>query len=195
MAFTFIRIDHDVEFKTIKEATRETDTIRMNIIRYCRRTKIPCSAMIGISETDIRMAEVVLVKKGKKRPSRKIVSKAKRAAIPKKVHPHLHVILLCPKGYTNLAKYLITRIQLRFNDSRPDWHIYADDNEQRGSNKIAEYYNIKNPLYYIKYVIRQSSSIRYVDDYTGQIDFDFKSQARLFLKVVDERTYFHKKNA
>ena len=80
----------------MKEATREADTLRMNIIRYCKRTKTPCTAMIGISETNIRNAEVVLVKKGKYRPARKIVSKVKRAAEPEKIQPHLHVILLCP---------------------------------------------------------------------------------------------------
>ena len=80
MALTFIRIEHSVKFKTMKEATREADTLRMNIIRYCKRVKIPCTAMIGISEINIRNAEVVLVKNGKCRPARKIVSKVKRAA-------------------------------------------------------------------------------------------------------------------
>lgn len=193
MAFTFIRIEHSVKFNNLKDATREADTLRMNIDRYRKRTKIPCAAMIGISETNLRTGEVVLVKKGRKRPARKIVSKTKRVGIPEKIKPHLHVILLCPKGYTNLAKYLITRIQSRFNNANPDWHIYTDDNNERGENDTALYYNINDPLYYIKYVIRQASSIRYVDDYTGQIDFDFKAQTRLLLKVVDERTYFHKK--
>lgn len=63
----------------------------------------------------------------------------------------------------------------------------------RGYSATANYYMITDPLYYIKYVIRQSSSIRYVEDYTGEIDFDFKGQVRLNLKVVNERTYFHKK--
>lgn len=193
MALTFIRIEHSVKFKTMKEATREADTLRMNIIRYCKRVKIPCTAMIGISEINIRNAEVVLVKNGKCRPARKIVSKVKRAAKPEKIQPHLHIILLCPSGYTKLSKYLITRIQERFKSSTPDWHIYADDIEQRGYNDSADYYTINDPLYYIKYVVRQSSSIRYVEDYTGQIDFDFKGQTKLALKVVNERTYFHKK--
>lgn len=193
MATTFVRIEHSVKFDNMKEATREADTLRMNIIRYCKRTKIPCTAMIGISETNIRNAVVVLVKKGKCRPARKVVSKVKRAAEPEKIQPHLHIILLCPSGYTRLSKYLIARIQQRFENSAPDWHIYADDTEQRGYNDGADYYTINDPLYYIKYVIRQSSSIRYVEDYTGQIDFDFKGQTRLALKVVDERTYFHKK--
>ena len=150
MALTFIRIEHSVKFKTMKEATREADTLRMNIIRYCKRVKIPCTAMIGISEINIRNAEVVLVKNGKCRPARKIVSKVKRAAKPEKIQPHLHIILLCPSGYTKLSKYLITRIQERFKSSTPDWHIYADDIEQRGYNDSADYYTINDPLYYIK---------------------------------------------
>lgn len=50
MALTFRRIEHSVKFKTMKEATREADTLRMNIIRYCKRVKIPCTAMIGIAK-------------------------------------------------------------------------------------------------------------------------------------------------
>ena len=65
MALTFIRIEHDVKFNTVKEATREADTLRMNIARYTKTHNIPCTAMIGISITNLRNAEVVLVKQGK----------------------------------------------------------------------------------------------------------------------------------
>ena len=75
MALTFIRIEHVIKFNNMKEATREADTLRINIKRYAQKHKIPCTAMIGISHIDIRNAEVVLVKEGKHRPSRKVLSK------------------------------------------------------------------------------------------------------------------------
>lgn len=196
MALTFIRIEHDVKFNTVKEATREADTLRMNIARYTKTHNIPCTAMIGISITNLRNAEVVLVKQGKHRPKRKIVSKVKRAGLPEQIEPHLHIVIICKSRYVELSKYLITKIQNRYQDSHPNWidqEIDEDDNIISGTNYAASYYSLKDPLYYIKYVIRQSSSIRFVEDYTGEIDFDFKGQVRLNLKVINERTYFHKK--
>ena len=196
MALTFIRIEHDVKFNTVKEATREADTLRMNIARYTKSHNIPCAAMIGISTTNLRNAEIVLIKQGKYRPKRKIVSKVKRAGLPEQTEPHLHIVIICKSRYVELSNYLITKIQNRFQESHPTWNdqnIVEYNDEIAGNNCAASYYNLKDPLYYIKYVIRQSSSIRYVEDYTGEIDFDFKGQVRLNLKVVNERTYFHKK--
>ena len=194
MALTFIRIEHLVEFKNMKEATREADTLRMNIKRYVEKHRIPCTAMIGISETNIRNAEVVLVKEGKYRPKRKILSKTKRAGIPEKIEPHLHVVIICKSGYAALANYLITKIQNRYQESHPEWQSNEIEfTVNGGCNSSSDYYSIDNPLYYIKYVIKQSSSIRYVEDYTGEIEFDFKGQVKLDLRVVNERTYFHKK--
>ena len=196
MALTFMRIEHDVKFDTIKEATREADTLRMNIVRYTKSHNIPCTAMIGISTTNIRTAEVVLVKQGKYRPKRKIVSKVQRAGIPEQIEPHLHIVMICKSRCAELSNYIITRIQCRYQEAHPEWdsqEIFEDNVPLWASNYAANYYNLDDPLYYIKYVIRQSSSIRYVEDYTGEIDFDFKGQVRLNLKVVNERTYFHKK--
>ena len=174
MALTFIRIEHVIKFNNMKEATREADTLRINIKRYAQKHKIPCTAMIGISHIDIRNAEVVLVKEGKHRPSRKVLSKIKRAGAPEGIEPHLHVIIICKTGYVALSQYLITKIQSRFQSAHPDWisnEIEINDDRLGGYNHFAEYYSIGNPLYYIKYVARQSSVIRY----------------------VDERTYFNKK--
>ena len=196
MALTFIRIEHVIKFNNMKEATREADTLRINIKRYAQKHKIPCTAMIGISHIDIRNAEVVLVKEGKHRPSRKVLSKIKRAGAPEGIEPHLHVIIICKTGYVALSQYLITKIQSRFQSAHPDWisnEIEINDDRLGGYNHFAEYYSIGNPLYYIKYVARQSSVIRYVDDYTNEIEFDFKWQVRHALKVVNERTYFNKK--
>lgn len=194
MALTFIRIEHTVDFNDIKEATREADMLRMNIKRYVEKHKIPCTAMIGISETNIRNAEVVLVKKGKCRPKRTVLSKTKRAGIPETIEPHLHVVIICKSGYAALANYLITKIQNRYKNSHPEWKSNEIElTENGGGNSSSNYYNIENPLYYIKYVIKQSSSIRYVEDYTNEIEFDFKGQVKLDLRVVNERTYFHKK--
>lgn len=196
MALTFIRIEHYVKFETIKDATREADTLRMNIARYAKSHNIPCTAMIGISTTNLRNAEVVLIKNGKFRPKRKIVSKVKRAGLPEQIEPHLHIVLICKSKYVELSKYLITKIQNRYQSFHPNWdnqEIYEKDDEIAGINYAASYYSLNDPLYYIKYVVRQSSSIRYVEDYTGEIDFDFKGQVRLNLKVVNEHTYFHKK--
>lgn len=200
MALAFVRIEHSVKFNTEKEATREADTLRMNIIRYSKRYNIPCTAMIGVSTTNLRNAEVVLVKEGKHRPKRKTLSTIQKNGIPKQVEPHLHIILICKSDYTAFANYLIERIRQRFPNSNSNWcgedSIEYDmdwNNNIRGYSATANYYMITDPLYYIKYVIRQSSSIRYVEDYTGEIDFDFKGQVRLNLKVVNERTYFHKK--
>ena len=200
MALAFIRIEHSIKFNTEKEATREADTLRMNIIRYSKRYNIPCTAMIGISTTNLRNAEVVLVKEGKHRPKRKTLSTVQKNGIPEQVEPHLHIILICKSDYTAFANYLIERIRQRFPNSNSNWwgqdSIEYDmgwNNNIRGYSATANYYMITDPLYYIKYVIRQSSTIRYVEDYTGEIDFDFKGQVRLNLKVVNERTYFHKK--
>lgn len=194
MALTFIRIEHSVSFNDMKAATREADTLRMNIKRYAEKHKIPCTAIIGISNTDLRNAEVVLIKKGKARPKRKVLSKIKRAGIPETIEPHLHVVIICKSGYTALANYLITKIQNRYKDSYPEWKSNDIElTENGGGNSSSDYYSIDNPLYYIKYVIKQSSSIRYVEDFTGEIDFDFKGQVRLNLPVINERTYFHKK--
>ena len=199
MALAFVRIEHDVKFNTIKEATREADTLRMNIIRYSKKYNIPCTAMIGISTTNLRNAEVVLVKEGKHRPKRKILSTVQRAGIPEQIEPHLHIIIICKSDYTALSNYLVDKIQQRFpTDTTNIYGNYLEydtdsNNNIRGYSSSASYYMITNPLYYIKYVVRQSSSIRYVEDYTGEIDFDFKGQVRLNLKVVNERTYFHKK--
>ena len=121
MALTFIRIEHSVSFNDMKAATREADTLRMNIKRYAEKHKIPCTAIIGISNTDLRNAEVVLIKKGKARPKRKVLSKIKRAGIPETIEPHLHVVIICKSGYTALANYLITKIQNRYKDSYPEW--------------------------------------------------------------------------
>ena len=199
MALAFVRIEHSIKFNTIKEATREADTLRMNIIRYSKRYNIPCTAMIGISTTNLRNAEVVLVKQGKHRPKRKIVSKIERAGVPEQIEPHLHIIIICKSDYTALANYLLDRIRERFPNSISNWwgqeieYDYDRNNNIRGYSANADYYMITDPLHYIKYVVRQSSSIRYVEDYTGEIDFDFKGQVRLYSKVVNERTYFHKK--
>ncbi|MCQ2738622.1 MAG: hypothetical protein MJ237_00175 [bacterium] len=199
MALAFVRIEHSVKFNTVKEATREADTLRMNIIRYSKRYNIPCTAMIGISTTDLRNAEVVLVKEGKHRPKREIFSKTQRAGIPEQIEPHLHIIIICKSDYTALANYLITRIRERYPNSNANWwgqdieYDYDINNNIRGYSATADYYMITDPLHYIKYVIRQSSSIRYVEDYTDEIDFDFKGQVRLNLKVGNKRTYFHKK--
>ena len=199
MALAFVRIEHSVKFNTVREATREADTLRMNIIRYSKKYNIPCTAMIGISTTNLRNAEVVLVKEGKHRPKRKILSKTKRAGIPEQIEPHLHIILICKSDYTALSNYLITRIRERYPNSNSNWwgrdieYDYDINNNICGYSATANYYMITDPLYYIKYVIRQSSSIRYVEDYTGEIDFDFKGQVKLNLKFGNEHTYFHKK--
>lgn len=170
----------------------------MNIIRYSKRYNVPCTAMIGISTTNLRNAEVVLVKEGKHRPKRKTLSTIKKSGMPEQVEPHLHIILICKSDYTAFANYLIDRIRQRYPNSNSNWwgqdiieYDMDRDNNICGYSATADYYMITNPLYYIKYVIRQSSAIRYVEDYTGEIDF--KGQVRLNLKLVTERTYFHKK--
>ena len=86
MALAFVRIEHSVKFNTEKEATREADTLRMNIIRYSKRYNIPCTAMIGISTTNLKNAEVVLVKEGKHRPKRKTLSTIQKMEFPNKLN-------------------------------------------------------------------------------------------------------------
>lgn len=90
MALAFIRIEHSIKFNTEKEATREADTLRMNIIRYSKRYNIPCTAMIGISTTNLRNAEVVLVKEGKHRPKRKTLSTVQKTVFRNKLN-HIYI--------------------------------------------------------------------------------------------------------
>lgn len=91
MALAFVRIEHSVKFNTEKEATREADTLRMNIIRYSKRYNIPCTAMIGISTTNLRNAEVVLVKEGKHRPKRKTLSTTVQKTVFRNKLNHIYI--------------------------------------------------------------------------------------------------------
>ena len=51
-------------------------------------------------------------------------------------------------------------------------------------------YLVPSALRYIKYVMKQSSVIRYVNDFTGTINFNFQNLHKLFIKK--KRIYFHK---
>lgn len=81
--------------------------------------------------------------------------------------------------------------------------IVYKEQEKKISNKIIESitkkygkesckaYDITNndPIYFLQYIIRQSGTFRYVEDFT----FNFKNMNRLLTKQR-ESFYFHKNN-
>lgn len=78
MDIRFINVEHSIKFRTMKEAEREANRLKMVMDRFAKRTKIPFACLFGVSQLSLRFGEYVLFHNGKKgRPIRKAVSKIK----------------------------------------------------------------------------------------------------------------------
>lgn len=189
MSIRFIRFEHPDKFDTIEDATKEANAIKAMLYRFTRKNNIACTAMICVSEHDLRNAEAVFMMIQRRgRPRKKFVSKIKFNTEPEKVEPHLHIIVCYEKQGDAIAKKIIKNITLRSYKRNGE---YEPEYEEIDPFQLDQCYTLTNPLYYIKYVIKQASIIRYVEDYTKTIPFDFKNMVRLY---IEKKTgiYFHK---
>lgn len=107
MDIRFINVEHSIKFRTMKEAEREANRLKMVMDRFAKRTKIPFACLFGVSQLSLRFGEYVLFHNGKKgRPIRKAVSKIKLFESPETVAPHLHIFIV----YTEQEKRISNKI-------------------------------------------------------------------------------------
>lgn len=179
MDIRFINVEHSIKFKTVKDATREANRIKMVMDRFAKKTKIPFSCIICVSQLSLRFGEFVTFHNNKKgRPIRKMVSKLKCFGVPETVLPHLHIVIVYKEQEKKISNKIIESITKKYG---------------KESCKAYDITN-KDPIYFLQYIIRQSGTFRYVEDFTNTISsFNFKNMNRLLTKQR-ESFYFHKNN-
>ncbi len=178
MDIRFINVEHSIKFRTMKDAEKEANRLKMVMDRFAKRTKIPFACLFGVSQLSLRFGEYVLFHNGRKgRSRRKAVSKIKLFEAPETVEPHLHIFIV----YKGQEKRISNKIVESINKK------YGEDSSRA--------YDITNtdPLYFLQYIIRQSGITRFVDDFTNTIQFDLKKMCRISLKQKDG-FYFHGNN-
>ena len=178
MDIRFINVEHSIKFRTMKEAEREANRLKMVMDRFAKRTKIPFACLFGVSQLSLRFGEYVLFHNGKKgRPIRKAVSKIKLFESPETVAPHLHIFIVYTEQEERISNKIVESITKKFgNDSSRAYDITNTD-----------------PLYFLQYVARQSGILRFVEDFTNTIQFDLKKMCRISIKQKDG-LYFHNNN-
>lgn len=174
----FMNVEHSIKFKTMKEAEREANRLKMVMDRFAKKTKLPFSCLIAVSHLSLSFGEYVLFHNGKKgRPIRKAVSKIKLLEPPESVPPHLHIFIVYTQQEKKISDKIVKSIIKKFgNDSSRAYDITNTD-----------------PLYFLQYVVRQSGVLRFVEDFTNTIQFDLKKMCRISLKQKDG-LYFHNNN-
>lgn len=71
MDIRFINVEHSIKFKNLSEAEKEANRLKMLMDRFAKRTKIPFTCIIAVSELSLKFGEYVLFHNGKKgRPKR-----------------------------------------------------------------------------------------------------------------------------
>lgn len=178
MDIRFINVEHSIKFKTVKDATREANRIKMVMDRFAKKTKIPFSCIICISQLSLKFGEFVSFHNNKKgRPIRKAVSKLKCFGVPETLLPHLHIVIVYKEQEKKISNKIIESIAKK----------YGKEN--------CKTYDITNrdPIYFLQYIIRQSGIFRYVDDFTNTIPLNLKKMNRVLTKQK-ETFYFHKNN-
>jgi len=174
----FINVEHSIKFKTIKEAEKEANRLKMVMDRFAKRTKLPFTCIFCVSHLSLRYGEYVSFHNGKKgRPARKPVSKTKLLELPETVAPHLHIIIVYTEQEKRISNKIVNSIIKKYGA------------------KSSRAYDIttRDPLYFLQYAIRQSVSFRFVEDYTNTIVFDLKRMCKISTKQKDG-LYFHGNN-
>ena len=178
MDIRFINVEHSIKFKSIAEATKEANRLKMLMDRFSKKSKIPFMCLCAVSDLSLRMGEYVLFHNGKKgRPYKKPVSKIKLFELPETVEPHLHIFIV----YTQQGKKISNKI--------------VDSIVKKYGEKSSRAYDITNndPFYFLQYIVRQSPVLRFVDDFSRTIELDLKKTCRTLLKQKDN-FYFHNNN-
>lgn len=174
----FINVEHSIKFKTMKEAEKEANRLKMVMDRFAKRVKLPFACIFCVSNLSLRFGEYVMFHNGKKgRPIRKPVSKLKLFELPETVMPHLHIIIV----YTGQEKRISNKI------------VESITKKYGAESSRAYDITTQNPIYFLQYAVRQSATFRFVDDYTNTIDFDLKKMSKVLTKQK-EGLYFHNNN-
>lgn len=175
MDIRFINVEHSIKFTNLSEAEKEANRLKMLMDRFAKRTKIPFTCIIAVSELSLKFGEYVLFHNGKKgRPKRQLVSKFKPFANPGTVLPHLHIIIAYTEKEKFISNKIVSSITKKFGTE---------------SSRAFDITNT-NPLYFFQYIVRQAKSLRFVKDYTNTISLNFKKMSRISTKQKED-FYFH----
>lgn len=175
MDIRFINVEHSIKFESMEKAENEANRLKMVLDRFARKTKLPFTCIIGVSQMSLKYGEYAAFHDGKKgRPKRKAVSKLEPFGIVETVPPHLHIMIAYMRQEKVISNKIVNSIIKKYG---------------QGSSKA---YDITNhtPFYFLQYVVRQSSAFRYVTDFTNNIPIDFKKMCRIYTKQ-EENFYFH----
>lgn len=191
MHFRFVRVEHPQYFNTMEEAIGEANAIKATLRRYTNSYNVPLTAVICVSEHDIRTAEAFLmISKKPGRPKKEIVSKMNFNKEPEKERPHLHIILCYENTFEECILNKISSSILKRLGKKLIASDYSEEEIEDIVSTPINMYLVPSALRYIKYAMKQSSVIRYVNDFTGTINFNFQNLHKLFIKK--KRIYFHK---
>lgn len=184
-------LDYKRKFETLEDAEKEANAIKATLYRFSRASEIPFTALLCISEHSLKNAEAILVKDGSRgKPQKHIVSKCKLWDKPKKLSPHLHILICYERFEEKIIDKLISSINKRCSKEIAEkGDPYG--NIAKGFCSKKDRYSVDNPIYYIKYMLRQATIVRYVDDYSNTIPVDFKLLHKRYVQKRDG-IYFHK---
>lgn len=108
MDIRFINVEHSIKFKTLNEAIKEANRIKMVMDRFAKKTMIPFSCIICISQLSLKFGEFVSFHNNKKgRPIRKAVSKLKCFGVPETLLPHLHIVIVYKEQEKKISNKII----------------------------------------------------------------------------------------
>lgn len=109
-------------FKTVDEATKEANAIKIWLQRLCEKKGYSCKVIIGVSKHNPRVGEIKAIKSGKRgRPTYEF-ERTSNLMKPAETKPHLHLVIYanpCDMICSLLAKHLNNKYKQKvvwFND-------------------------------------------------------------------------------
>lgn len=61
MDIRFINVEHSIKFRTMKEAEREANRLKMVMDRFAKRTKIPFACLFGVKSVKFKIWRICII--------------------------------------------------------------------------------------------------------------------------------------
>lgn len=142
-------------FKTLEDATKEANSIKIWLQRLCERYSYSCRAIIGISQNDPKTGCIAPKLTGKRGRPQYIFIRTTKIMKPTKTEAHIHIVL-----YANPADMICSLLSKHLNNKYKKKIVWTYD--------CAKYINNAT-----NYVLKQSIKLRKVDfDKNGILNND-----------------------
>lgn len=161
---------HNLKFKDRDQANKYANRLRNFIYNYCKSTKCMVQAIIGVSNTNGKLAITKYIRNGKRgRPKREISTKKTAYGFCKNDHKidwHLHILVISKPSYAF-------------------WNAIKNYIDKNWNNAIT--YKEKCNIDFIEYIIKQSSDVLFCNYNYGNLEhlkYTLKNLYYEYLKFV-----------